>query len=53
MALNGCSLGAFLSNIGYLRVCVIMSTVDLFVPLVLLYCKAISMEWMNMNVKFI
>lgn len=52
MALNGCSLGAFLSNIGYLRVCVIISTVDL-VPLVWLYCKAISMEWMNMNVKFI
>lgn len=53
MALNGCSLGAFLSNIGYLGVCVIISTVDLFVPLVLLYCKAISMEWMNVNVKFI
>lgn len=53
MALNGCSLGAFLSNIGYLRVCVFISTEDLFVPHVLLYCKAISMEWMNVNVKFI
>lgn len=49
----GISLGAFLSNIGFLRVCVIISTVDLFVPLVLLYCKAISMEWMDVNVKFI
>lgn len=30
-----------------------MSTVDIFVPPVLLYCKAISMEWMNMNIESI
>lgn len=30
-----------------------MSTVDIFVPPLLLYCKAISMEWMNANVEFI
>lgn len=30
-----------------------MSTVDSFVPPVLLYCKAFSMEWMDVKVDFI
>lgn len=52
MALNGCSLGAFFVKYR-LFMSMIVSNVVLFVFLVLLYCKAISMEWMNMNVKFI
>lgn len=51
MALNGCSLGAFLSNIGYWHTCDHVHCI--FVPSLLLYCKAISMEWMNANVEFV
>lgn len=51
MALNGCSLGAFLSNIGYWHTCDHVHCI--FVPSILLYCKAISMEWMNANVEFV
>lgn len=49
MALNGCSLGALLSNIGYQRVGVMSPSVVPF-SFVLRIVRQISMEWMNMTV---